>query len=655
MQTEALRRLLALAVAGAAPLLGSCESNVAERVALAGISASCRINSDCSELLVCAFERCHEQCASSRDCEAGVRCMVTPQHRNVCQLPGEATCSSERHCAGTQVCGPDAQCRDACQSADDCVTDQVCSAGTCAESEELDDQGRLPASLDRDEQPTPCAFDSDCPGQQVCSAGTCQVECSTDADCSPSEQCRSGACAPVNVVAPGVCLRSSDCERGLTCVSGACVETAPAPAPECTYDSDCGSAGEHCRDGVCRCECAADADCAAGYACSGSCQCVPSRVVYGDVIVSNDRELRNIANVVEITGQLTLDIVQNGDFHVPSLRKARRILTANSAATAVFDSLEEVTEALNCYQECRTEQLRIAGDLHYNSLVLRELSLPVLKAAGNLDISSNPNLTALRLPQLVSAKVVLISNDDQLTTLEAPLLAALDGLFVYGNKNLRGLDLPGAKPALNFQLSGNEALETVSLPAVTTISASLSATDLPRLRSLSLPNLIASGSLELRRLPRLQSLELTSLRELAADAQIETLAGPLALTFPALEIAGSLLISDSAFTSLSASKVTGLGALELTHLPHLGSLDLGKLTVVGPLLILGTGLRDLQSLTRGQAGALASAQNVTIYDNPSLPGCAVTALEQALVAAGFTGTLYAYDNLVCACNGAVCQ
>lgn len=653
MRTEALRQLLVLGIG--CGLLGGCESDLAERIALAGLNQQCRINSDCSELLVCVFERCHEQCASSRDCDAGVRCVTTDQRRNVCQLPEEASCSGGQRCPGGELCGPDAQCRDACQSDGDCVTDQVCSAGACAESTELDERGRLPESPERGAQPTPCTFDSECPGQQVCVAGTCRVECTRDGDCPPREQCQSGACEPVEVVPSGACLRSSDCEQGLACVSGACVAVTPPPEPECSYDSDCSAAGQHCRDGACRCECAADADCETGYGCSGACQCVPSRVVYGDVIVNNDRELRALANVVEITGQLTLDIVQNGDFHVPNLRKARRILASNSGATAIFDALEEVSEAFNCSQDCRTEKLRVAGDVQYNSQELRELSLPALESAGNFNVSFSPKLKAVRLPQLASAKAVMINGNDQLTTLEAPLLATLDSLQLLNNKGLRSLSLPLARPVISVQFSGNQALETVSLPSVTLLSASLAALDLPELRSLSLPNLLSSEFLELRRLPKLQSLELTILRELASGAHIDNLGSPIAVALPALESAGPLLISDSKITSLSAPKAALLGALQLTGLPQLSSLDLGKLVVVGPLLILGTGLSELRSLTIGQAGALASAVNVTIGNNTQLPGCAVTALEQALLAQGFTGTLYAYDNLVCPCNGAVCQ
>ena len=115
-----------------------CQSDVDAKLALAGLSNTCRINSDCNTSLVCVFERCHEQCSSSRDCDRDARCVAGQGKRNVCQLADEAVCSEAGFCPGTQVCGADAACRDACSSDGECLAEQLCSGGTCADTAEAE-------------------------------------------------------------------------------------------------------------------------------------------------------------------------------------------------------------------------------------------------------------------------------------------------------------------------------------------------------------------------------------------------------------------------------------------------------------------------------------------------------------------------------------
>jgi hypothetical protein len=91
-----------------APGMASCSSSSGG----AGISANCSINSDCNSPLICAFARCHEACAESRDCPDGERCILSGTTGS-CQLPEEATCTSTP-CSTGQVCGTDMQCRAEC-------------------------------------------------------------------------------------------------------------------------------------------------------------------------------------------------------------------------------------------------------------------------------------------------------------------------------------------------------------------------------------------------------------------------------------------------------------------------------------------------------------------------------------------------------------
>ncbi|MDF3068966.1 MAG: uncharacterized protein K0R38_4567 [Polyangiaceae bacterium] len=649
-----MRRISRFVHAGAALLvtalaLPSCQSDVEGRVALAGLSSGCRINSDCGELLVCVFERCHQECTSSRDCERGSRCMRTEQGRNVCQLPDESACSDEQGCPGTQVCGPDAECRDGCRSDDECVSEQVCRQATCADPVELGPEGALPPAPEPPATPVPCAFDSDCPLPLVCSAGSCRPECAGDDDCAPGERCAGADCVPLAI--PGACLRNSDCEVGDVCEAGRC--EASAAMPECDYDSDCSVAGQRCLAERCRCECATDADCGPSQACEGECQCVPNRVIYGDVTVSNERELAVLADVVEVTGQLSVDSYRSGTLRFPRLRKANRVAVSGINATVEFEALEEVTEAFYCHQDCRAEALRIVGDFTISTPAVRELKLPALETAGVFWLKDSPYVTALRLPRLTTAKELMLQNVAGLVTVEAPLLRALESLNVSGTKRLRRLSLPLAEPTVNLFVSSSPGIESVSLPRAQALSGKLYLYDTPQLRSLDLRQLASIGQIELRELARLTDLNLASLERVPSGAQFAHITSPLALSLPALMSAGPFTFTGSSLaTSFSAPNVTELGNLELSGLQGLQTLDLSKLSRAGTVYITATGLTHLDTLDQSRAGSLSvTSGDVSIVGNPALPVCVVSSLRASL-SDGLGGELFNQNN--CSCAGTFC-
>jgi hypothetical protein len=105
--------------------------------------ATCIMNSDCTQPLVCTEGRCHDACHTSVDCPAGQSCMNTDGVA-ICQLPDEALCSQS--CGGTLVCASDQHCRTPCQSRTDCTIEQVCVSGVCAAPADLDPNGQLPQS-----------------------------------------------------------------------------------------------------------------------------------------------------------------------------------------------------------------------------------------------------------------------------------------------------------------------------------------------------------------------------------------------------------------------------------------------------------------------------------------------------------------------------
>jgi hypothetical protein len=96
-----------------------------------GLASGCEIDSDCTGQEICAFGRCHEQCATSKDC-MGATCL--PEiGGNVCELPEEIKCSSTLPCVTGLTCADDT-CRTPCSQGiiagapGGCLEAQTCTA-----------------------------------------------------------------------------------------------------------------------------------------------------------------------------------------------------------------------------------------------------------------------------------------------------------------------------------------------------------------------------------------------------------------------------------------------------------------------------------------------------------------------------------------------
>jgi hypothetical protein len=222
----------------------------------ARIAAVCTINSDCSAPLVCAFQRCHTACNTSRDCDPRQRCVASDRPFHVCQLDDESKCKTNSNCPQGQICAVDSQCRDACVTSRDCIKGQVCVAATCADPDELTAEGTLVDEPDSGggESGLPCSFNSDCPSSLLCKGGICAPECRSTVDCSP-----------------GLACDNSRCVVPLACPLGDAANDPRAGGP-CLYSSQC-PAPLACVHGYCSCECLGASDCAPGFACvSNRCQ-----------------------------------------------------------------------------------------------------------------------------------------------------------------------------------------------------------------------------------------------------------------------------------------------------------------------------------------------------------------------------------------------
>jgi hypothetical protein len=133
--------ILVLSVTGA---LDACSDSSGEKLRAAQLAQSCVLDTDCENPLICAFERCHFQCAGDKDCHDGARCVRSVTGDGICQLVDEKTCRRDRDCVGEEVCAEDAQCRDHCSAGLVCLDDAVCAVGgVCASKGEVDGQGNL--------------------------------------------------------------------------------------------------------------------------------------------------------------------------------------------------------------------------------------------------------------------------------------------------------------------------------------------------------------------------------------------------------------------------------------------------------------------------------------------------------------------------------
>lgn len=211
------RLLLVAALGGlAVSQMGGCSSNSdAAAVTLAALSEGCLINSDCGGALVCAFRRCHVQCNESKDCELGQRCVGADRPFSVCQLEIEKLCTFNSQCPEGQLCAVDGECRDQCKTARDCLLNQVCANGSCAEPDELAADGKLPATMNAGSG-TPCIYNSDCPLPLACVDGQCRVECRANIDCFPTFECRGCRCTPgfaVNAAGAAGAAAQSGCNQ----------------------------------------------------------------------------------------------------------------------------------------------------------------------------------------------------------------------------------------------------------------------------------------------------------------------------------------------------------------------------------------------------------------------------------------------------------
>lgn len=165
----------ALIAIGIALFASACERprfNAGER---------CSLNSDCAQNLVCGLERCRRECIDSRDCAAGLMCLLLENGALGCQLPEESRCSLSSECTAGLACR-----FGTCTT--ECVEDRDCPPGASCEHDS--DQEALACVEVSTEL---CIYNSDCGSEEdpyICGPDRrCIVECFEDRDCDPLRYC----------------------------------------------------------------------------------------------------------------------------------------------------------------------------------------------------------------------------------------------------------------------------------------------------------------------------------------------------------------------------------------------------------------------------------------------------------------------------------
>lgn len=174
-----------ITVFASACVLLSFGCSSAEQKRLSG--DTCEINSECETPFVCRLSLCRQECATSRDCPAGLNCLLDEDHFGACQVPAETHCVLPSDCSDGLVC-KDAQCINVC------VTDADCAAGATCKTASGDSAA---ACVDSSTQA--CAANSDClsdtASDLVCARdGQCRAECVIRESCAGNARCENTDC-----------------------------------------------------------------------------------------------------------------------------------------------------------------------------------------------------------------------------------------------------------------------------------------------------------------------------------------------------------------------------------------------------------------------------------------------------------------------------
>lgn len=243
------------------------------------VGDGCYVASDCTAPLVCAYQRCHAQCTTTRDCGTGQRCVGSMYPKlGVCLLEDETNCERHSDCPSPLVCGRRSRCEAQCQTDRDCFAAQTCAQGSCVDTTEAPE---TPPATGQPGQT--CTRNSDCDVPLVCNRlGFCATECVVDRDCLGGQVCVESVCR-LPMTDAGIVDAADDVTVDTS------TDGVVGIGKKCAYTSECPGSLVCRPSGVCDVECKSDVDCPTGSLCyAGSCVVgVRDASVVADTVVTD--------------------------------------------------------------------------------------------------------------------------------------------------------------------------------------------------------------------------------------------------------------------------------------------------------------------------------------------------------------------------------
>lgn len=257
-------------------------------------------------------------------------------------------------------------------------------------------------------------------------------------------------------------------------------------------------------------------------------------IVEGSVIIGAEREPSSQYDTIRNIDALASLKVIGANLVIRGTYKGRNI-----------DGLANLEKAGGIYVGREDEKCALEGGFC--------LSFPKLASATDIIIVSD-SIAKISFPALATVNNAFYVNSKSVEEIEAGLLQECFGDITVEGRSQGSSSSNGT--------TVNQKLASLSLPALETVSGSLSVNNVWSLSNVDLPLLSeVKGSLSLTYLYGLKELELPSLRMTGGDMKITSNDAMVSFSAPSLEGVESLSLASSGSTSINLENIA-LGSLE---------------------------------------------------------------------------------------------
>ena len=257
-------------------------------------------------------------------------------------------------------------------------------------------------------------------------------------------------------------------------------------------------------------------------------------IVEGSVIIGAEREPSSQYDTIRNIDALASLKVIGANLVIRGTYKGRNI-----------DGLANLEKAGGIYVGREDEKCALEGGFC--------LSFPKLASATDIIIVSD-SIAKISFPALATVNNAFYVNSKSVEEIEAGLLQECFGDITVEGRSQGSSSSSGT--------TVNQKLASLSLPALETVSGSLSVNNVWSLSNVDLPLLSeVKGSLSLTCLYGLEELEFPSLQMTGGDMEITSNDAMVSFSAPLLKGAGSLSVASSGSTSINLANIA-LGSLE---------------------------------------------------------------------------------------------